>query len=108
MTLSPILSWLNLSRKFHLTRCRMPSRLVTDLQQIPDGKRGISHHDLLRFQSILANSSSDKRPGSDQRDCGSLGSAVQLEMRGLVSSSSDLRTGHWSVHTDKCRTIIAA
>ena len=27
------------------------------------------HHDLLRFQSGLANSSPDKRPGFDQRDC---------------------------------------
>ena len=64
--------------------------------------------DLLRFQSILAISSPDKRPGFDQRDCSSLGSAGQLEMRGLAGSSSGLRAGHWSVHTDRSRAHSAA
>src|SRR5262249_13730325 len=69
---------------------------------------GKLHHDLLRFQSALANSSSDRRSGSDQRDCGSLGSVRLVGMRGLVSRSSGLRTGHWSVHTDSCRASYAA
>src|SRR6476646_11269173 len=47
---------------------------------------GKIRYDLPRFQSALANSSPDKRSDSDQRDCGSLGSAGQVELRGLVSS----------------------
>jgi hypothetical protein len=73
-----------------------------------DTVAGKIRNDLPRFQSALANSSADKRSGSDQRDCGSLGSAGQLEMGGLVSNSSGLRTGHWSVHTDSCRANNAA
>jgi hypothetical protein len=69
---------------------------------------GKTHHDLLRFQSVLANSSPDKRSGSSQRDCGSLGSAGQVEMCRLVSSNSGLRTGYWSIHANSCRASNAA
>ena len=65
-------------------------------------------YDLLRFQSVLANSSPDKRSGAAQCDCSSLGSAGQLEIRGSVSISSGLRTGHWSIHTHRCRANSAA
>jgi hypothetical protein len=67
-----------------------------------------SSHDLLRFQNVLANSSPYKRAGSDQRECGSLGSAGQVEIRGLVSRSNGLRTSHCSVHTDRWRANNAA
>ena len=49
-----------------------------------------------------------KRPGFDQREHGSLGSARQLDMRGLAGGSSDLRTGHWSVHTNRSGAHSAA
>jgi hypothetical protein len=48
--------------------------------------------DLLRFQSVLAISSSDKGPGFDRRDCSSLAYAGQLDMRDLAGSSGDLHT----------------
>jgi len=60
------------------------------------------HHDLLRFQSGLANSSPDKRPGFDQRDCSFLGGAAQSESGGLVGISS----GFWTVSAET--TLIPA
>src|SRR5262249_9778821 len=57
-------------------------------------------HDLLRFQSVLGISSPDKRLDFNQREFSTLGTIGKLELRGLAGSSSGLRIGHWSVHTD--------
>src|SRR6516162_3660778 len=66
------------------------------------------HHDLLRFQSVLANSSPDKCLRFDQRDCSFLGIAAQVELPDPVGSSSGWRIGHWDVHTDRSRAHSAA
>ena len=60
-------------------------------------------YDLLRLQSVLANSSPDKCPCFDQRDCLFLGGAVRIDIGGLVGSSRRWRTAHRSVYAGRRR-----